>query len=130
VVRRRCWSVSTLKRAFSRQRTRARLTGTGQATPIDITQTEVAQTFISDEFGSVLRAHAPVRDHSGQIVGAVMVEAPAIWVDLKMRPIRVSALFAMLLAVLISVPAALLISRNASRPLLNLHAASGSHRQR
>jgi adenylate cyclase len=95
----------------------------GQATQIDITQSEVAQQFIGDEFGSVLRAHAPVRNRQGQIVGAVVVEAPSGWVDQKMRPIRISALFAMSLAALISIPAALFISRRTSRPLLDLHAA-------
>jgi adenylate cyclase len=95
----------------------------GQAAPMDMTQVDVAENFIGDEFGSVLRAHAPVRNRLGQIVGAVVVEAPAGWVNQKMLPIRRSALAAMLLAFLISVPAALFISKRTSRPLLDLHAA-------
>lgn len=95
----------------------------GQATSIDVTQTEVADAFISDEFGNVLRAHAPVRNRAGEIVGAVVVEAPADWVEQKMRPIHMSAFIAMLLAMLISIPAALYISRRTSRPLTELHTA-------
>ena len=76
----------------------------GQAVPLDIAEVDVGKDFINDEFGSVLRAHAPVRNRSGQIIGAVVVEAPSTWVDLKMRPIRISALAAMFLACLMAVP--------------------------
>jgi adenylate cyclase len=95
----------------------------GQAISLDLAKLDVGQNFISDEFGEVLRAHAPVRNRLGQIIGAVVVEAPASWVDHKMRPIRVSALVAMFLAGLVAIPAALFMSKRTSRPLTELHAA-------
>jgi adenylate cyclase len=95
----------------------------GVTAPFDVSRVDVGDSLISDEFGTVLRAHAPVRNRAGEIVGAVVVEAPAERVDLKMRPIRISSFFAMLLSVLIAVPAALLVSARASRPLLELNTA-------
>jgi adenylate cyclase len=85
-----------------------------------IQQPIVEENFITDEFGTFLRAWAPVRDHAGRLAGAVIVEAPATWVDLKMRPILLSGLFSTLLAAVLAIPAALVISRKTSRPLLEL----------
>ncbi|MES1260094.1 MAG: adenylate/guanylate cyclase domain-containing protein [Acidobacteriota bacterium] len=95
----------------------------GQMSPIDMEKTEVGQEFIADEFGTFLRAHAPVRNRAGKTVGAVVVEASSDWVAAKMLPIRLSSLFAMLLASLLAIPAALYMSRRTSRPLTELHAA-------
>ena len=88
-----------------------------------ITQPMVEDDFITDEFGTFLRSWAPVRDHSGQIAGAVIVEAPASWVDSKVRPILLSGLFSMLLAAVLAIPAALVISRKTSAPLVELQSA-------
>ena len=88
-----------------------------------IQQPIVEEDFITDEFGTFLRSWAPVRDHSGQITGAVIVEAPASWVDSKVRPILLSGLFSMLLAALLAIPAALIISHKTSAPLVELQGA-------
>jgi adenylate cyclase len=88
-----------------------------------IQQPVVEDDFITDEFGTFLRSSAPVRDHSGRIAGAVIVEAPATWVDFKMRPILLSGLFSMLLAGVLAIPAALVISRKTSAPLVELQSA-------
>jgi adenylate cyclase len=90
---------------------------------INIDQTVVENAFIKDEFGSWLRGYAPVRDHTGQVVGAVIVEAPTAWVESKIRPIGISGLLSLLLAVGLAVPAASVVSRRASRPLAGLHKA-------
>ncbi len=95
----------------------------GTSKPFDLSATEVGEDFINDEFGTFLRGHAPVRNHAGQLVGAVVVEASSEWVEAKMSPIRLSALAALLLAALLAVPAALYISHRTSRPLTDLHAA-------
>jgi len=95
----------------------------GSSAPLDLAATEVGQEFITDEFGTFLRAHAPVRNHAGQIVAAVVVEAPSDWVASKMLPLRISALCAMLLASLLAIPAAIFISKRTSQPLTDLHAA-------
>jgi adenylate cyclase len=88
-----------------------------------IQQPVVEDDFITDEFGTFLRSWAPVRDHSGRVAGAVIVEAPATWVDFKMRPILLSSLFSMLLAGVLAIPAALVISRKTSAPLVELQGA-------
>ncbi len=97
---------------------------TSAATPVNIAQASVGEDFVTDEFGTFLRSFAPVRDASGHVVGAVVVEATARGVESKMRPIRVSALLSMLLATLLAVPAALFVSRRASGPLTELHGAA------
>ena len=90
---------------------------------LDIQQPLVEDDFITDEFGTFLRSWAPVRDHSGNITGAIIVEAPATWVEFKIRPILLSSLFAMLLAGVLAIPAALVISRKTSEPLVDLQSA-------
>jgi adenylate cyclase len=90
----------------------------------DIRQPTVEENFITDEFGKpVLRASAPVLDASGGIAGAVIVEAPETWVELKMRPILSSVIFSLLLAIGFAVPVALVISRKTSAPLVDLQSA-------
>jgi adenylate cyclase len=88
-----------------------------------IQQPVVEDGFITDEFGTFLRSWAPVRDRAGRITGAVICESAATWVDSKMRPILLSGLFSMLLAGLLAVPAALVISRKTSAPLIELQSA-------
>ncbi len=88
----------------------------------DISKAGVGDRFITDEFGTFLRSWAPVRDHAGNFAGAVIVEAPQGWVESKLLPIRISGLLSLVLAVLIATPAALMISRKASKPLMKLHA--------
>jgi len=96
--------------------------GDGAAVRID--KPTVEDRFITDEFGTFLRGYAPVRDRRGNIAGAVIVEATAQWVELKMDRVPIAAAGAMLLAILIAVPAALFISRRASRPLVDLRNAA------
>jgi adenylate cyclase len=83
----------------------------------------VEDGFVRDEFGAFLHSYAPVRDSAGNIVGAIVVGASESWVESKMEPIVRSSLFAMLLASLLAIPAALYISGRASRPLTELREA-------
>jgi len=94
----------------------------GSQRVIDIGVPKVEDEFITDEFGTFLRSWAPVHDRAGNLSGAVVVEAPVGWVESRMQPILISGLLSMLLAALIAVPAALVISRKASQPLAELHA--------
>src|ERR1019366_2482752 len=55
----------------------------GTAAAIQIDHAFVDDHLVTDEFGTFLRAWAPVRDHSGQIAGGVIVEAAAQRVELK-----------------------------------------------
>jgi len=95
----------------------------GKTDSIDINQARVENSFVQDEFGSWLRGYAPVRDRGGEVVGAVVVEAPVGWVESRMRPIAISGFLSLLLAAGIAAPAASLVSRRASRPLSQLHDA-------
>jgi adenylate cyclase len=90
------------------------------APAIDVSKRGVEHAFITDEFGTSLRAYAPVRDGSGQVVGAVIVQSASTWVESKLRPAMFSALAALLLAGLLSLPAAFFISARATRPLTEL----------
>ena len=94
-----------------------------QAQPLDITKTEVEDSFSTDEFGTTLRAHAPVRDRQGNVVGAVVLEANVAWVEGKLRPMLWASIAAMALALGLAVPLALVLSSRASRPLLALKRA-------
>jgi adenylate cyclase len=95
----------------------------GTRESINIEETKVEESFITDEFGTFLRAHAPVRDRNGQMVGAVVVAASVDWVESRLRPIGISAILALLLAVGITVPVVFLLSRRVSKPLSQLHDA-------
>jgi adenylate cyclase len=90
---------------------------------IDINQEAAENAFITDEFGTFLRGYAPVRDSAGQVIGAVIVEAPADWVQAKMRPVMWSGLASLLVCVLIAIPSAFFLSRKVSRPLTDLRDA-------
>jgi adenylate cyclase len=91
--------------------------------PIDMKQAQAESSYITDDFGTFLRAYAPVKDHSGNLVGAVVVEAPADWVQSVMRPLLFSGLGSLFLAALIAVPVAGFLSNRASQPLTELHGA-------
>jgi adenylate cyclase len=95
----------------------------GTRESINIEETKVEESFITDEFGTFLRAHAPVRDSKGQMAGAVVVAASVDWVESKLRPIGISAILALLLAVGITVPVVFVLSRRVSKPLGQLHNA-------
>ncbi len=95
--------------------------GTREA--INIEEAKAEDSFIRDEFGVFLRAHAPIRDRTGQVVGAIVVAASVDWVESKLRPIGESAILALLLAAGITVPVVFLLSRRVSQPLGELHAA-------
>ncbi len=95
----------------------------GSQREVDISKAGVGDTYITDEFGTFLRSWAPVYDRAGKLAGGVIVEAPIGWVESKMRPILLSGLLSMALAALIAIPAALMISRKTSQPLVDLQAA-------
>jgi adenylate cyclase len=90
----------------------------------DINRASVGKDFITDEFGSFFRSSAPIRDDSGHVVGALVVEATAEQAESKMGPIRTGALLSMLLATLIATPAILALSRRVSGPLVELQEAA------
>lgn len=87
---------------------------------MNIQKAGVDNTFNTDEFGTFLRSWSPVYDHAGHLAGGVIVEAPVGRVELKLQPILISELLSLLVAILIAVPAALMISHRASRPLKSL----------
>jgi len=90
---------------------------------INIDETKVDDYFVQDEFGTFLRAHAPVRDRAGKIIGAVVVASSVNWVESRLWPIAESALLALLLAAGITIPVVFFISRRVSKPLKELHTA-------
>ena len=95
--------------------------GTREA--INIDEAKVEDYFIQDEFGTFLRAHAPVRDRSGKIIGAIVVASSVNWVESRLWPIAESAMLVLLLAVAITIPVVFLLSRRVSKPLGELHRA-------
>jgi adenylate cyclase len=96
------------------------------APAIDVSKPQVEDRFVTDEFGTSLRAYAPVRDSSGQVVGAVIVQSASTWVESKLRPAMFSVFAALSLAALLSLPAAFFISARASRPLTEISQAVDS----
>jgi adenylate cyclase len=90
---------------------------------INIDEVNVEHDFTRDEFGTFLRAHAPVRDRAGKIIGAVVVASSVNWVESRLRPIAESALLALVLAAGITIPVVFLMSRRVSKPLDELHTA-------
>jgi adenylate cyclase len=95
----------------------------GSRETINIDEAKVEDSFIQDEFGTFLRAHAPVRDRTGKIIGAVVVASSVTWVESKLWPIAESALLALFLAVGITIPVVFFMSRRVSQPLNELHTA-------
>ncbi len=95
--------------------------GTREA--INIDEAKVEDYFIQDEFGTFLRAHAPIRDSSGKIIGAIVVASSVNWVESRLWPIAESAMLVLLLAVGITIPVVFLLSRRVSQPLAELHRA-------
>jgi adenylate cyclase len=90
------------------------------ASALDFTKPNAESAYTTDEFGKFLRSSAPVRDQSGQVIGAVIVEAPEAWVKSVMRPIFFSGLGSLVLAAFLAFPAARFASGRASRPLSQL----------
>ena len=95
----------------------------GSVDTINPNEATVEDSFINDEFGSWLRSHAPIRDGKGHLVGAVIVEAPAGWVEAKMRPITLSGLVALVLAFGLTLPVVIFVSRRVTQPLMRLRDA-------
>jgi adenylate cyclase len=93
------------------------------APAIDISKMGVDQNYIHDEFGTSLRAWAPVRDRLGQATGAVIVQASNDWVESKLAPAFESAGMGLLVAVALTIPAAFFISRRTTRPVIELSRA-------
>jgi adenylate cyclase len=95
----------------------------GTRESINIEETKVEEGFITDEFGKFQRAHAPIFDRSGKVVGAVVFAASVNWVESKLWPIAESGMLSLLLAVAMTVPTVFLLSRRVSKPLGRLHDA-------
>jgi adenylate cyclase len=93
---------------------------------IDFRQSKAENSFTTDEFGTFLRAYAPVKDDAGNIVAAVVVQAPGYWVDSIMSPLLYSGIGSLFLAALIAFPVARSLSNHASRPLMQLEGAVGA----
>ena len=90
-----------------------------------VDRTVVDSEISTDEFGRWLAANAPIRDRAGRVVGAIVTEFSDTRVRQQMRPLLVSGLLAMALAILSSLGAAWLLSTHVSRPLAALHGAAG-----
>src|ERR1700733_10270872 len=91
-----------------------------QGTPLRWEATEVDEHFSIDEFGRYLRAHAPVRDRDGKIVGAVVAQSRVDWVEGKLWAIKVAGMVALALSLVLAIPVAFWLSARASRPLTEL----------
>jgi adenylate cyclase len=91
-----------------------------QGAPLQWETAVAEQDFSTDEFGRYLRAHAPVRDRDGKVVGAVIAQARVEWVEGKLRPLKQAGLGALGLSLILSVPVAFWLSARASRPLTEL----------
>ncbi len=90
------------------------------AAPINMREAKAESSFVTDEFGTFLRAWAPVKDRAGNIVGAMVVQAPEYRVDSMMRPLLFSGLGSLVFAALIAFPVARFLSNRASQPLVEL----------
>jgi adenylate cyclase len=90
---------------------------------INIDETKVEDSFIQDDFGTFLRAHAPIRDRTGKIIGAVVVASSVSWVESRLWPIAESAVLVLLLAASITILVVFVVSRRVSKPLGELHSA-------
>jgi len=88
--------------------------------PLDIATATVEEQYSTDQFGHFLRAHAPVRDRNGNIVGAVIAQANVDWVQGKLRPLAEAGLLALGCSLLLAIPVAFWLSSRASRPLEEL----------
>jgi adenylate cyclase len=95
--------------------------GPGEA--IHLEETKVDQNFVTDEFGTFLRAHAPVRDRDGKVIGAVIVESSNDWVEASLRPLGQRAMADRIITMLITIPLVFFLSRLVTRPLGKLHDA-------
>jgi adenylate cyclase len=91
-----------------------------QGAPMLLDQAGAEENFATDEFGRFLRAHAPVRDRSGKVVGAVIVQSSPAWVEGKLWPLAEAGVAGLGLALALSIPVAFWLSSRASRPLTEL----------
>jgi adenylate cyclase len=91
-----------------------------QGAPLQWETAAVEQDFSTDEFGRYLRAHAPVRDRDGKIVGVVVAQSRVDWVEGKLWAIKVAGMVALALSLVLAIPVAFLLSARASRPLTEL----------
>jgi len=94
-----------------------------QGPPLNVDQPKVEDDFSTDEFGRFLRAHAPVRNAQGNVVGAVIAEANVQWVEGKLQPLEEAGLAALAFSIALSIPVAFWLSNRASRPLTELKKA-------
>ncbi len=97
-----------------------------QGAPMLLDQAGAEENFATDEFGRFLRAHAPVRDRSGKVVGAVIVQSNPAWVEGKLWPLLEAGLVALGVALALSIPVAFWLSSRASSPLMELKRALDS----
>jgi adenylate cyclase len=91
-----------------------------QGTPLRWEATEVDEQFSIDEFGRYLRAHAPVRDRDGKMIGAVVAQSRVDWVEGKLWPLKMAGIGAVGLSLILAIPVAFWLSNRASRPLTEL----------
>jgi adenylate cyclase len=76
------------------------------------------------EWGALLSAAAPIRDHSGRIVGVVGVDAPAMAVQTLQRHIRNIALLCLVLGLTVALGGSTLVAWQVTRPIGALVAAT------
>jgi adenylate cyclase len=88
--------------------------------PISFDRANMDREYSTDHRGTWLAAMAPIRDHSGKVVAAVRGEFAVEGIDSRIRPVLVAGTAALLLATVLSLVAAYMLSRNVSRPLQDL----------
>lgn len=88
-----------------------------------IDQRQVDQTLTRDQWGEWLVANAPVRDSSGKITAALAVYIADQEVYRQLRPLILSGLLGLGLAVAVALGSSFMLSGRVSRPLLALRRA-------
>jgi adenylate cyclase len=95
----------------------------GSGDLINLEEAKVDQNFVQDEFGTFLRAHAPVHDSNGKVIGAVIVEASNEGVAASLLPLTKGAATDRIITMLVTIPLVFLLSRLVTKPLGKLHDA-------
>lgn len=83
----------------------------------------VSSQFVEDQFGRWVIATAPIRDHASARSGSVVAAIPAYRLERRQTLMRDSALSGLGVGALLALIASLVISRAATKPLLQIQGA-------